>query len=164
MASLNPFHALAGSSIRRADSRGHLDVLYEQGNVVLKGSFSRAGVFRGLHWQAPPHGQLKLIRVVCGEIRDFVADSSMDRPTLFHKRLTPAHGWVQIGEHLAHGFLALSDCEFEYLCHGAYCETAEKAWSITDALRSLSSDIQPMLSAKDQAAAPMHVGEVVCLD
>ena len=48
---------------RRHDSRGHLDVLYEQGDLVLKRSFSRAGVFRGMHLQSPPHQQTKLIRV-----------------------------------------------------------------------------------------------------
>lgn len=160
----NHFATLASLAMRRADARGHLDVLYEQGNVVLKGSFSKAGVFRGLHWQQPPHGQTKLIRVVSGEIRDFVADPTLDAPTLYHKRLGPEHGWVTIGEHLAHGFLALSDCEFEYLCHGAYNEAAEKAWSIIEPLQALGIAANPILSDKDKAARPMAIAQAICLD
>lgn len=155
--SASPFKALNAVAQRRQDERGHLDVLYEQGEVVLKRSFSRAGVFRGMHWQRPPHAQIKLIRVASGRILDFVLDPS-ESPTRLHRReLAPANGWIQIDAHLAHGFYAMEDTEFEYLCIGAYNESAESSFSIVDFLQSKLGLRQLILSTKDAAAAPLEV-------
>jgi dTDP-4-dehydrorhamnose 3,5-epimerase len=155
--SANPFKFLDAGAIRRQDSRGHLDVLYEQAEVVLKRSFSKAGVFRGMHWQRAPHAQTKLIRVASGRILDFVFDPA-ETPALLHRReLGPADGWVQIGAHLAHGFYAIEDTYFEYLCLGAYNESAESSYSIVDFLQSKLGLTQLTLSPKDTAAAPIEV-------
>lgn len=153
----SPFKQLNDTAVRRADDRGHLDVLYEQGQVVLKRSFSKAGVFRGMHWQRPPHAQTKLIRVAAGRILDFVVDPSQVPAQLHRRELTPADGWVQIDAHLAHGFYAAEDTEFEYLCLGAYNESAESGYSILAFLQSELGLTQLTLSAKDQAAQPLSV-------
>lgn len=152
-----PFNLLNGVAIRRADNRGHLDVLYEQDHVVLKRSFSKAGVFRGMHWQRPPHEQTKLVRVASGRIIDFVVDPSQSPAELHRRELTPEDGWVQIGAHLAHGFYALEDTEFEYLCLGAYKESAESSYSIVSQLQSELGLTQLILSPKDEAAPPLEV-------
>ena len=110
--SASPFKALNAVAHRSQDDRGHLDVLYEQEEVVLKRSFSRAGVFRGMHWQRPPHAQIKLIRVASGRILDFVLDPSESPARLHRCELAPAGGWIQIDAHLAHGFYAMEDTEF----------------------------------------------------
>ncbi len=155
--SASPFRALDAAALRRQDGRGHLDVLYEQGEIVLKRSFSRAGVFRGMHWQRPPHAQTKLIRVVSGKILDFVADPT-EAPARLHRReLRPVDGWIQIDAHLAHGFYAMEDTEFEYLCLGAYNEAAESAFSILNFLQSRLGLSKLTLSAKDTAAEPLDV-------
>lgn len=99
--SASPFKVLDAVAQHRQDDRGHLDVLYEQGEVVLKRSFSRVGVFRGMHWQRPPHAQIKLIRVVSGRILDFVLDPSESPARLHRRELAPADGWIQIDAHLA---------------------------------------------------------------
>jgi dTDP-4-dehydrorhamnose 3,5-epimerase len=153
----SPFKALVTSSMRQQDDRGYLDVLFEQGEVVLKRSFSRAGVFRGMHWQRPPHAQTKLIRVASGLILDFVVDPSEVPPRLQRRELGPADGWIQIDAHLAHGFYAVEDTEFEYLCLGAYNEGAESSFSIVDFLQSKLGLTQLSLSAKDTAATPLEV-------
>jgi len=152
-----PFKVLDTTAVRRQDSRGHLDVLYEQGEVVLKRSFSRAGVFRGMHWQCAPHAQTKLIRVASGRILDFVVDPAETPPRLHRRELGPADGWVQIDAHLAHGFYAMEDTEFEYLCLGAYNEAAESSFSIVDFLHSKLGLTRLTLSAKDTAAEPLEV-------
>src|ERR1043166_8652170 len=38
----------------------------------------RAGTLRGMHWQAPPHAEAKLVRCTRGSIHDVIADL---RPT-----------------------------------------------------------------------------------
>jgi dTDP-4-dehydrorhamnose 3,5-epimerase len=158
-----PFKLLSEHAVRYEDNRGCLDVLYEQDDVVLKRSFSKRGVFRGMHWQRTPYAQTKLIRVVTGRILDFVVDPSESPPARLHRReLSAMDGWVQIDAYLAHGFYALEDTEFEYLCLGAYNERAESSYSIVDFLQSKLGLIQLILSAKDTAATPLNVIDGDC--
>ena len=44
-------------------------------------SMSKKGVLRGLHYQLPPYGQDKLIRVINGSIYDVIVDLRKDSPT-----------------------------------------------------------------------------------
>lgn len=47
-----------------------IDVAFVQDNE----SFSSKGVVRGLHWQAAPHTQAKLVRVIRGAVWDVAVD------------------------------------------------------------------------------------------
>lgn len=152
-----PFVSLASLELRRTDERGYLEVLYERGGVVLKRSFSRAGVFRGMHWQQAPFEQTKLIRIVSGRIVDFVLDPSQETPEVYYKELGIGDGWIEIGTNLAHGFYAKEDTEFEYFCHGPYNETAEKSYSIESHLRQKMGFETLILSSKDSRAKPIEV-------
>ncbi len=40
----------------------------------------RPGTLRGLHYQAPPFAQAKLVRVACGAVRDVVVDARRGSP------------------------------------------------------------------------------------
>ena len=157
ISSASPFNLLSAGTIRRKDSRGHLDVLYEQGQIVLKRSFSRAGVFRGMHWQRPPHDQTKLIRVISGRILDFVVNPSESAPVLHRREISPSEGWVEISSMMAHGFYAIEDTEFEYLCLGAYNEASESSYSIAPFLQSNLGLQDLILSEKDAKATPLNV-------
>lgn len=150
-----PFIDLSGNAFRRGDHRGSLDVLYESGDLVFKRSSSFKDVFRGMHWQAPPRPQTKIIRVVSGRILDFVLEPSGPRPKLYYREVCPEDGWLQIGAEWAHGLYALEDAVFEYFCHGAYDESAEVCFSIADFLRD-GLGLSPVLSPKDLAAPPVH--------
>jgi len=152
---LDPFVRLDGTAPRREDNRGWLDVLYESDAMVLKRSFSKAGVFRGLHVQRAPSPQTKVIRVVSGAIVDVVV--SLDDPALELRTttLTPADGWVRIDAEYAHGFYALQDTVFEYVCDGGYDEASELAFSIADRLPELLGVETVILSDKDRAAPPL---------
>ena len=152
-----PLVWLNQTAIRFADVRGHLDVLYEHGDVVLKRSFSHAGVFRGMHWQRPPHAQSKLIRLVSGRILDFVVDPQSETRQLFHRELGPDDGWVLVPANLAHGFYAQQDTVFEYLCHGAYAESSEHSYSILHHLARYHGIETATVSAKDAASSPLTV-------
>lgn len=152
---MDPFVRLDQTTRRREDGRGWLEVLYESETAVLKRSFSKKGVFRGLHVQIAPSAQTKVIRVVSGAIVDVVVSINDPAQRLYTTRLTPADGWVRIGAEYAHGFYAEEDTIFEYVCDGAYDEASELAYSIADRLPSLLGVERVILSDKDLAAPPL---------
>jgi len=152
---VDPFVRLDQTTRRREDNRGWLEVLYESEAMVLKRSFSKKGVFRGLHVQMAPSAQTKVIRVVSGAIVDVVVDVNDPAPELQTATLTPEDGWVRIDAQYAHGFYALEDTMFEYACDGGYDEASEKAWSIADRLPALLGVESVILSDKDRAAPPL---------
>lgn len=152
---MDPFVRLAQTTRRREDARGWLEVLYESEAMVLKRSFSKAGVFRGLHVQRTPSEQTKVIRVVSGAIVDVVVSMNDPARRLHTRRLTAEDGWVRIGAEFAHGFYALQDTVFEYVCDGGYDEGSEQAFSIADRLPALLGVETVILSDKDRAAPPL---------
>lgn len=152
---MDPFVRLDQTAHRREDNRGWLEVLYESDSMVLKRSFSKKGVFRGLHVQMAPSAQTKVIRVVSGAIVDVVVDVEDPALELKTTTLTPADGWVRIDAQYAHGFYALEDTVFEYACDGGYDEASEQAWSIADRLPELLGVETVVLSDKDRAAPPL---------
>lgn len=93
-------------------------------------SFSRKGVLRGLHFQAPPHDQTKLVRCVRGRLFDAVVDIRRGSPTFgkwFGLELSAENRkMLYVPRGFAHGFYALEDCELMYLCgHAGYAKEAE---------------------------------------
>lgn len=152
---MEPFVRLDQTTRRREDERGWLEVLYESEAMVLKRSFSKKGVFRGLHVQMAPTAQTKVIRVVSGAIVDVVVDVNDPALELKTATLTPQDGWVRIDAQYAHGFYALENTMFEYACDGGYDEASEQAWSIADRLPALLGVESVILSDKDRAAPPL---------
>ncbi|MDG2003442.1 MAG: dTDP-4-dehydrorhamnose 3,5-epimerase family protein [Novosphingobium sp.] len=150
-----PLERLADQVPRFEDNRGWLQVLHEHGEVVLKRSFSKAGVFRGLHWQKAPARQTKIIRVVSGRILDFIVPMDDPARPILTQELQPSDGWVRIGGDLAHGFYAHEDTIFEYICEGAYRPELEVALSIMPYLTEEYGIHAPMVSLKDQAGLPL---------
>lgn len=73
----------------------------------------RRGTLRGLHYQAAPHAETKLVRCTCGAIFDVLVDL---RPEAVHRRrwvgveLTAENRrMLFVPEGVAHGFLTLAD-------------------------------------------------------
>jgi dTDP-4-dehydrorhamnose 3,5-epimerase len=71
------------------------------------------GTFRGLHYQAAPHAEAKLVRCTRGALYDVILDIRPDSPSFlasFGVELTPENGTMLfIPKGCAHGFLTLAD-------------------------------------------------------
>lgn len=63
---------------REALRRAGIDLDWVQDNHSLSRA---AGTVRGLHYQAPPHAQAKLVRVVAGAVWDVAVDARRGSPT-----------------------------------------------------------------------------------
>jgi dTDP-4-dehydrorhamnose 3,5-epimerase len=77
-------------------------------------SFNRQrGTLRGMHWQAAPHGEAKLVRCTRGAIWDAIIDLRPESPTYmnhFSVELTADSARALfVPEGMAHGFLTLED-------------------------------------------------------
>lgn len=100
-------------------------------------SCSMKGVVRGLHWQAAPHAQAKLIRVIRGAVWDVVVDIRKGSPT-FGKHvatvLSAENGrQIFIPRGFAHGFVVLEDDTlFSYKCDNLYCKESERGLMFDD--------------------------------
>ena len=137
-------------------------------------SFSHKGVIRGLHWQAMPHTQAKLVRVIRGAVWDVAVDIRRGSPTYGQhvacclyaedseyaklltangQRITP-NRQLFVPRGFAHGFIVLEDNTlFSYKCDNLYCPSADRGMRFDDpALNVVWPDLgMPLtLSEKDK--------------
>jgi dTDP-4-dehydrorhamnose 3,5-epimerase len=159
-------------SVRRfADARGSFSETYSRRDFAAIGipdefvqdnqSFSAAtGTLRGLHFQAPPTTQGKLVRVLRGRILDVAVDLRRGSPTYLRHvsaELSAENGlmlWVPVG--FAHGFVTREpDTEVAYKCTGFYDTACDRgiAWNDPDIAVDwgVTAD-QVVLSDKDRRA------------
>ncbi|MGN0878589.1 MAG: dTDP-4-dehydrorhamnose 3,5-epimerase [Oligosphaeraceae bacterium] len=121
-------------------------------------SKSSYGVLRGLHWQAAPHTQAKLVRVVSGAVLDVAVDIRRNSPTFGRHVAVELSGenkrQLFIPRGFAHGFAVLSpEAIFAYKCDNGYCPAAERGLRFDDPALHIDWRIQPQqwnLSPKDQ--------------
>jgi len=122
-------------------------------------SFSAAaGTLRGIHLQAPPAAQAKLVRCVRGEIWDVAVDLRRGSPTYGHWRaatLSAENGaqlYVPVG--FGHAFVTcVPDSEVIYKVSDFYAPDREigVAWNDPDLAIDWPLSGEPELSAKDAA-------------
>lgn len=131
-----------------------LDIDFVQDNHSMS---AQVGTVRGLHFQAPPHAQGKLVRCGRGALYDVAVDIRRGSPTYgqhFGIELSFENGkqlWVPGG--FAHGFVTLQpDTEIVYKCTNFYNAEADGGvrWDSCGIDWPLSGE--PTLSDKDTAA------------
>jgi dTDP-4-dehydrorhamnose 3,5-epimerase len=89
------------------------------------------GTVRGLHYQLPPHAEMKLVSCIKGEIWDVAIDLRTGSPTFlqWHAEQLSAdnHHALLIPEGFGHGFQALThDTEILYCTSSSYTVPAER--------------------------------------
>jgi len=100
-------------------------------------SYSTKGVLRGLHFQAPPYAQTKLVRVLSGTIQDVVVDLRKSEATFgkyFSIELSVENRkQLLVPKGFAHGFLVLSQqAEVMYKCDCLYHPSSERGLNYAD--------------------------------
>jgi len=156
---------------RVGDHRGWFSEVYRRAAFEAEGiaidwvqdnqSFSaEKGTVRGLHFQAPPTAQNKLIRVVRGAMFDVAVDIRKGSPT--YGRWAGVELTAETGNQLlvpvgfAHGFMTLAaDTEVLYKVSAPYAKADEGAFRWNDpALGILWPDLgrDPILSDRDREA------------
>lgn len=166
--------ALAGvvilTPVRHGDARGFFSESWNKAQMEKAGittefvqdnhSMSEAtGTLRGLHYQAPPYGQAKLVRCGRGALLDVAVDVRRGSPTYGQSiavELSFENGkQIMIPEGFLHGFVTLEPMtEIVYKCSNFYNGEADGSvawdscgvdWGVTD----------PVLSAKDTGAVTL---------
>ncbi len=125
-------------------------------------SLSSSNVLRGLHFQAPPFDQGKLVRVITGAVLDVAVDIRKGSPTY------GKHVALELNEEnktmffippgFAHGFLTLRDNTiFSYKCTNVYNKESEGCVLWNDSSLGIDWNCDnPILSEKDIAGTPFQ--------
>lgn len=156
---------------RYGDSRGYFSETWSARTFAEVGisvdfvqdnhSFSAAaGVVRGLHLQAPPHAQDKLVRVAVGSAIDVAVDVRVGSPTYgawVAVELSAENGrQLFIPKGFLHGFATLGhNTHFLYKTSDFYAPETEMAVLWSDPDLGIDWRINPAMatvSAKDHAA------------
>jgi dTDP-4-dehydrorhamnose 3,5-epimerase len=122
-------------------------------------SNTRRGTLRGMHFQAEPHAETKLIRCCSGAIYDVIVDLRPDSPTYcrcFAAELTSAnHKMLYVPEGFAHGFQTLVDhTELFYQISVSYQPESARGVRWNDPMFGIEWPISnPIISARDSAYA-----------
>ncbi len=119
-------------------------------------SLSQFGAVRGLHYQAPPFEQGKLVRVIKGAVLDVVVDIRKNAATYgqhYEIELNEENMiqfWIPPG--FAHGFATLRDNTiFEYKCTNVYNKESEGGILWNDTALNINWQTEsPIVSEKDQ--------------
>ncbi len=149
------------------DERGFFMETYKKSEFVANGinvdfcqdnhSKSSRGVLRGLHYQAAPKAQAKLVRCGRGEIFDVAVDLRKNSKT-FGKwvgaRLSEENKHMLfIPAGFAHGFVVLSEeAELIYKAGAEYSPAHDRGvrWNDADIAINWQIDFEPVLSEKDK--------------
>jgi len=118
----------------------------------------KRGTLRGLHYQAPPHAQAKLVRALRGAALDVIVDLRVGSPSYgkwVGVTLEPNGKQVFIPPGCAHGYATLEpDTEIAYKCDAYYAAEAEGGINFADPAIGIDwpvSQRDAIVSEKDRA-------------
>lgn len=155
---------------RYRDDRGFFSETYNRALLAKEAGIDRefvqdnfsqsvaAGTIRGMHFQAPPMAQAKLVRVTKGSVIDIVVDIRQGSPTYgrWVSAILSAENWAQIWvpEGFAHGFCTLEpDTEVAYKVTQYYSAEHDRGLAWDDPALAISWPVaakDAVLSDKDR--------------
>ena len=167
---------------RYGDQRGFFEETYRASafieggvpDVFVQDNHARStrGVLRGLHFQAPPGAQAKLVRVVRGEVFDVAVDLRAGSPTFgswVGGVLSGEDGdMLYVPRGFAHGYLCLSDtADLVYKVSAEFDADLDRGIAWDDASVGVEWPLSdPILSQRDQTllrvdaiTSPFQYGE-----
>jgi dTDP-4-dehydrorhamnose 3,5-epimerase len=153
---------------RLGDDRGFLSRLFCSDELAVAGwqkpiaqinqtYTSQSGTIRGLHYQTPPHAEMKLVSCTRGEVWDVAVDLRSNSPTFMRwhaQTLSEDNGYaLLIPEGFAHGFQTLADgCELLYVHTAVYSPQTEAALRFNDESLAITWPLPVTeISVRDQA-------------
>lgn len=118
------------------------------------------GSVRGLHYQLPPHAEIKFVSCIKGEVLDIAVDLRKDSPTFlecYAEILSEKNRRsLLIPEGFAHGFQTLTDnCEMLYLHSAPYIKDAEAGINFADPRLAINLPIKITDISKRDTSHPM---------
>jgi dTDP-4-dehydrorhamnose 3,5-epimerase len=148
------------------DERGYFARSYDSAALAAAGleadypqhsiSFNRAaGTLRGMHWQAAPHGESKIVRCTRGRVYDVAVDIRPGSATYRHwvgEELSAINGAaLYIPNGFAHGFLTLEpESELLYYISHPYVPEAVRGFRYDDVDVEIAWPGSPeVISARD---------------
>jgi len=152
-----PYHDERGAFARLYCENELAGIIGPRKIVQINHSRTHAvGAVRGLHYQNPPHAEMKLVRCLKGRVWDVAVDLRSGSPTYLHwhaEELTPANArMLVIPEGCAHGFQVLeADSELLYLHTSAYQPGSEGGVAFNDSALRIAWPLPVAdLSARDK--------------
>ena len=147
---------------REEFARHGIDAVWVQCNISFN---RRKGTLRGMHYQAPPYGEPKLIRCTMGAIYDVIVDlrpGSATRGQWEAEELTADNRrMIYVPEGFAHGFQTLTDdAEVFYQMGAEYAPEAARGVRWNDPALGIEWPIDPpsAVSPKDRAFPSLGEG------
>jgi dTDP-4-dehydrorhamnose 3,5-epimerase len=153
-----------------ADERGFFDRSYCAEEFAAHGlpelrqcsvSYNRrAGTLRGMHYQAAPREEHKLVRCTAGAIFDVIVDVRPASPTYrrwFAAELTAANRRsLFIPPGFAHGFMSLSeDTEVYYMISVAHSPELSRGYRWNDPAFAIEWPMPPVVISPRDASYPL---------
>jgi dTDP-4-dehydrorhamnose 3,5-epimerase len=131
----------------------HLAIVWVQSSISFN---RRRGTVRGMHYQAPPHQETKLVRCTAGAIYDVVVDLREDSPTYGQHQAIELSAenrrqlYVPTG--CAHGFQTLTDgAEITYLISAFHEPSAARGVRFDDPRLAIPWPLEPtVVSDRDR--------------
>ena len=154
------------------DKRGYLERLYSEdeftellpGEKITQINQTRTnqrGTVRGMHFQYPPHSEIKIISCLEGEVFDVAVDLRSDSPTFlqWHCEILSSDigKSLLVPEGFAHGFQTLSEnCKMLYFHTSNYNQAAEGGVLATDSKLKIEWPLPfTYISDRDMSYAPI---------
>jgi dTDP-4-dehydrorhamnose 3,5-epimerase len=157
---LAPFFDQRGGFVRNFCKNEFRRINHTAEFVQFNQSYNhKKGTLRGMHYQKPPFGEIKLIKCISGRVHDVVVDIRKDSPT-FREHVSielsaDNDRMIYIPAGMAHGFLTLEDNSQLIYHHTEYYRPdADAALNYADPAFNISWPIPVAVISEKDAQHP----------